>query len=205
MTNKQIFMKQTKHTISGIFVLLITIFLFAQCKNQAAKESEEVSATNEISPEYLPLAYVEGDSLLAHFEFYNQLASKLEDKVLKHYNTLNENNKKLENEMINFQQKLQNNAFITQDRAQQEQNRILKMKDDFERQAAQREQNLNLEQQLLQQQLSDSLILGIKEFNTPQKYQMIFTKSGNNILYADPRYNITNEFIEFLNKRFTVK
>ena len=198
-------MKQIKHTISGIFVLLITIFLFAQCKNQATKESEEVNATNESNSEYLPLAYVEGDSLLAHFEFYNQLASNLEDKVLKHVNILNENNKKLENELINFQQKVQTNAFLSQERAQQEYNRIQNMKDNFERQAAQREQSITLEQQLLQQQFIDTVALGMKEFNTPQKYQMIFTKSSNNILYADPRCNITNEVIEFLNKRFKAK
>ena len=197
-------MRQTKHTISGIFALLITIFLFAQCKNQTP-ESEATNAGNETNSAYLSLAYVEVDSLLASFEFYNRLASNLEDKLMKHYNTLNDNKKKLENEAINFQQKMQNNAFLSTERMQQEYNRIQRMQEDFERQAAQREQDLTLEQQLLQQQISDTLASGMKEFNTPQKYQMIFSKSGNNILYTDPRMNITDEVIEFLNKRFKVK
>ena len=196
------FMEHTLRTISGIFALLITVSLFVQCGNRVTKESEETSAPNEINPEYFPFAYVEADSLLAHFNFYNRLASNLEDKQAKHNSTLNANYKKLENEVINFQQKVQTNAFLSQERAQQEQNRIQRMKDDLDKQAAQIERELALDYQLLQQQFSDTLALGMKEFNTPQKYLMIFSKSGNSILYADVRHNITGEVIEFLNKRF---
>jgi outer membrane protein len=108
----------------------------------------------------------------------------------------------LQNEVINFQQKAQNNAFLSQERMLQEQNRIQRMKDDLDKQATQVEQELVLDNQLLQQQVSDTLVLGMKEFNNPQKYHLIFAKSGNNILYADAHYNITNQVIEFLNKRF---
>ena len=197
-------MKQTKHTIGGIIVLLIAIFLFVQCKNQA-NETEKTGMTSEINSEVLPLAYVTVDSLIAHFEFYNQLVSKFEDKMVKHNNSLSAGYRKLENEVINFQQKAQTNAFLSQERALQEQNRIQRMKDDLEKQAAQMDKEMSLEQQLLQKQFTDSVVLGIKEFNTPQKYQMIFANSGNSILYADARYDITKEFIEFLNKRFKVK
>ncbi|MDR2806122.1 MAG: OmpH family outer membrane protein [Dysgonamonadaceae bacterium] len=195
-------MKQTKHTISGIFALLITTILFVQCKDQAAKESGEVNATNKTDAEYLPLAYVEVDSLLTHFEFYNRLASNYEDKVSKQNSALNAGYQKLQNEVINFQQKAQNNAFLSQERMLQEQNRIQRMKDDLDKQATQVEQELALDNQLLQQQVSDTLVLGMKEFNSPQKYHLIFAKSGNNILYADAHYNITSQVIEFLNKRF---
>ena len=196
-------MKQTLRTVSSISVLLVTIFLFVQCKNQATKEpGEVVSVAGKIDSESLPLAYVEVDSLLVHFEFYNRLASSLEDKLAKHNSTLNAGYQKLENEYINFQQRVQNNAFLSQDRMQQEQRRIQRMKDDLDRQAAQVEREIALENQLLQQQMSDTLTLGMKEFNTPQKYLMIFSKSGNSILYADPRHDITDQVIEFLNKRF---
>jgi outer membrane protein len=195
-------MKQTKHAISSILALLITTFLFVQCKDQATKETGETNVAGGTDTEYLPLAYVEVDSLLAKFEFYNRLASNYEDKVSKHNSTLNAGYQKLQNEVINFQQKAQSNAFLSQERMLQEQNRIQRMKDDLDKQATQVEQELALDNQLLQQQISDSLVLGMKEFNTPQKYHMIFAKSGNSILYADAHYNITAQVVEFLNKRF---
>ncbi|MDR1526203.1 MAG: OmpH family outer membrane protein [Dysgonamonadaceae bacterium] len=195
-------MKQTKRAINGIFAFLMITFLFVQCKDQATKEAGEANVINTTDAEHLPLAYVEVDSLLTHFEFYNRLASNYEDKVSKHNSSLNTGYQKLQNEVINFQQKAQNNAFLSQERMLQEQNRIQRMKDDLDKQATQVEQELALDNQLIQQQFSDSLILGMKEFNTPQKYHMIFAKSGNSILYADPQYNITGQVVEFLNKRF---
>ena len=195
-------MKQTKHIMSGIFTFLITTFLLVQCKNQTQNELGEASETQELNPVYLPLAYVDVDSLLAYFDFYNHLASNFEDKQVRLSNSLNSGYQKLQNEIINFEQKLQNNAFITQDRTLMEQKRIQRMKDDLDKQAAQVQQELALDNELLQQQFSDSLVLGMKEFNTPQKYLMIFAKSGNSILYADPGYNVTDEVIEYLNKRF---
>ena len=195
-------MKQTKQIMSAIFSLVIITFLFAQCKNQAPKELGEENASSELNPGYLPLAYVEVDSLLAYFEFYNRLASNFEDKQVRLSSSLNSGYQKLQSEAINFESRLQNNAFLTEERALQEQKRIQRMKDDLEKQAAQVQRELALDNDLLQQQFSDSLILGMKEFNTPQKYLMIFAKSGNSILYADASYNITEEVIEYLNKRF---
>ena len=198
-------MKQTKHTMGSTFALLVIIFLFVQCNDRATKESKEANTVDEFNSECLPLAYIEKDSILAHFDYYNQILSNFEDKIVKQQNSISANYKKLENEMINFQTKAQNNAFVTQERAQQEYNRIQRMQSDLEKQSAQMEREFAMESQMLQQQITDTLRLGIKEFNTPQKYQMIFANVDYNILYADPRYDITSEVIEFLNKRFKVK
>jgi outer membrane protein len=198
-------MKQTKQAVTGIFALLVITLLFVQCKNPSNTEANAVGETKSLDEGFLPLAYVDVDSLLAHFEFYNHLAGNYEDKVSKQNSSLNAGYQKLQNEVINFQQKAQSNAFLSQERMTQEQNRIQRMKDDLDKQAAQMEQELGLENQLLQQQISDSLVLGIKEFNTPQSFHMIFAKSGNSILYADAHYNITYQVIEFLNKRFKVE
>jgi outer membrane protein len=195
-------MKKTKHAIKGIFALIVVLFVFVQCDKKETKSAEDVAAGSEPNVQYLPIAYVDADSLLVHFDFYNGLVNAYEDKLSKQNSSLNSGYQKLQNEAISFQQKAQNNAFLSQERMQQEQLRIQRMQQDLEKRAAQVEQELALENKLIQQQLSDSLSLGIKEFNTPQKYQWIFTKTGNSILYGDEHYNITNEVVEFLNKRF---
>jgi outer membrane protein len=196
-------MKKVKQIIGGVLVLTVVTLFFTQCNNKEVKTQEEVAASNEPVSQYLPVAYVDADSLLSQFNFYNRLINAYEDKLSKQNNSLNSSYQKLQNEMIGFQQKAQNNAFLSAERMKQEQTRIERMQQDLEKRAAQVEQELALEQKVIQQQLSDSLALGIKEFNKPQKYQMIFTKTGNStILYADERYNITDEVLEFLNKRF---
>lgn len=196
-------MRKTKHIMSGIFTMAIALLFFAQCNNKEANVPTGDATEEKPLAQYLPIAYVDYDSVLIHFNYYSKLMNAYETKLSKQNNALNRDYQKFQEEVQNFQQKAQNNAFLTQERAVQEETRLQRLQQNLEKQAAQIEQELALDQKVLQQQLSDSLTLGIKEFNTPQKYQMILTKSGNAvILYADEHYNITNEVIDFLNNRF---
>ena len=52
------------------------------------------------------------------------------------------------------------------------------------------------------QALHDSVQHFIAKYNKTKKYTMIFSKSGDNILYADQSVNITNEVIAGLNKAY---
>ncbi|GHV10059.1 hypothetical protein FACS1894162_2410 [Bacteroidia bacterium] len=188
-------MKQVK----VVWGLAIVTLLFVQCKDN--KSANNTGSSSLAAGQLLPIAYVDVDSVLTYFEFYNKLVSAYEDKLGARNNSINSGYQKLQNEAINFQQKAQNNAFLNQERMQQEQTRIQRMEQDLKNRAAQMEQELAVEQQLLQQQVSDTLKAGIKKFNTPQKYQMIFTKMGNTtLLYADERYDITKEVLEYLNQ-----
>lgn len=196
-------MKKTNYIISGVFAMIVVLLTFSQCKDKEVNASSETTEATKPIPEYLPIAYVNQDSLLINFNYYNSLVNTLENKASKQSNSINNDYQKFQKEVQNFQQKLQNNAFLTQERAAQEEIRLQRMQQDLEKRSMQAEQELALEQRVLQQQLSDSLAAGIKEFNNPQKYQMILTKSGNMmVLYADEHYDITNEVVDFLNKRF---
>jgi len=42
-------------------------------------------------------------------------------------------------------------------------------------------------------------------YNKDKKYSMIFAKQGDNLLYADNAYNITNEVVAGLNKMYKTK
>ena len=42
----------------------------------------------------------------------------------------------------------------------------------------------------------------MKEYNKDKKYAIILAKSGDNILYADPAYNITNEVVKGMNQAY---
>ncbi|MDR0427791.1 MAG: OmpH family outer membrane protein [Dysgonamonadaceae bacterium] len=201
-------MKRTKLIIKGLFTPIAVTLLFVQCNNKQTDTNSPVlesTANGEVTVPagYLPIAYVDSDSIQIHFDFYNGLIGTYEDKLSKQQTEFNKRIQNFQSEAEKFEEKRQNNAFLTQERFVQEQTRLQRMQQEIEKRGAQMEQELVLEQRMIQQQLSDSLAVGIKEFNTPQKYQMILTKSGNNIvLYADDHYDITNDVIDFLNKRF---
>jgi outer membrane protein len=198
-------MKNTNYIISGILVIAIIILFILQFSGKRDQQKNDTVLYGDSISLHLPVAYVDADSLLTNFNFYNHLMNDYELKISKQNNQLNQRYQNYQKEVIEFQQKAQNNAFLSRERMEQENARLARKQREIEQTATQMEQELALEQRIMQQQLSDTLSSAMKEFNNPQKYQIIFTKSGNTtILYADESYNITQEVIEFLNARYKV-
>jgi outer membrane protein len=105
--------------------------------------------------------------------------------------------------MQDFQRKVENNAFLTRERAEQEQARLMKKQQelqDFDNRLA---QELVSEQQRLNEQLRDTLVSQLRVYNKDKGYQVILSNTmGDNILLAGDAYDITKEVIEYLNKNY---
>ncbi len=191
--------------LKGCAVVAIGL-LFAQCNgNQAAAPTSPVSANTEYTGNGLKIAYVEVDSLLSNYLFCIELNEEMVKKEENIRATLNEKGKQLENEQKDFQYKYENNAF-TQNRAQEEYNRLMKKAQDLEVLKARMAEELATENQKNNIQLRDSIENFMKIYNKDKKYSFIISNAGyDNLLYADPAYNITKEIIDGLNARYTKK
>ena len=193
-------MKNTNYIVNGILVIAVIILFVMQFTGNKQSSESNTTIIGDSIPARLPIAYVNVDSLLTHFDFYSRMISNYEDKLAKQNNQLNQRYQKFQKDVVDFQQKVQSNQFLTMERAQQEETRLSRIQKELEQAAAQMEQELALEQRIIGQRLSDTLTVAMKKYNEPQKYQMILTKTGNsNILYACDSYDITTEVIDFLN------
>ena len=61
------------------------------------------------------------------------------------------------------------------------------------------------EQNKYNKALHDSIANYLAQYNKDKKYSIIFSKSGDNLLYADKAYDITREVITGLNKAYKGK
>jgi outer membrane protein len=108
--------------------------------------------------------------------------------------------------MSEFQRKLEANAFLSRERAEQEQSRLLKRQEDLRELDGQLSQQLMQVQQKMSEQLRDTINSFLKEYNKDQKYQLILSNtSSDNILYATEGLDITPEITDLLNKRYAAK
>ncbi len=153
--------------------------------------------------EALPIAYLNVDSLLANYTFAQdaseRLMQKQEDARLK----LNTKARSLQNEMADFQRKLDNNAFLSRERAEKEQQRLIKKQQDLQDLEAKLTEDIMLENQTLNKQLADTLTQFLQTFNADGRYQIILSNTAkDNILMAADQYDITNEVVAGLNKRY---
>lgn len=191
-----------------IFVICAVALVVASCAND--KKTDEVKkadiATEFVAPVEgkLPIAIVNTDTLLNNYfmaiEANETLMTKQEDARLE----LNQRASGLEKEMIDFQRKVENNAFLSRERAEAEQRRLLNKQQELQNLEQQKTQELMLEQQTVSLQLRDSINAAIKVINADGKYHLIITNSmlNDNILFAAPEYDITMEVLELLNSRY---
>jgi outer membrane protein len=154
----------------------------------------------------LPVAYVNVDSLLQNYNYskdLNERIMKMQEDVRL---DLTQRSKALESEMADFEKKYNNNAFLTRERAEQEAARLQKKQQDLQTYANKKDQELANKQMELNTELRDSIISQLEEFNKTKGYQIIFSNTmGDNILLANPAYDITAEFLEVLNKNYAPK
>lgn len=174
------------------------------CNNQSAKMDEQPAAASEtVAPQGgMRIAYVEVDSLMTQFEFAKEKTKELEKKSNNARNTLTQKGNQLQAAANNFQQKLQNNGFTSREQAEGVQAALQRQQNDLAALQARLENELAQETQKFNIALRDSLNHFLEIYNKDKKYDMILAKSGDNILMASRQYDITQEVINGLNKRY---
>ena len=199
-------MKTKNFIFKGILALAVALS-FSQCANNQNNATPAPAANNEeVANANLRIAFVEIDSLLTKYNFCKDLNELMLQKEENIRTTLNEKAKKLENEMREFERKVQNNGFTSQERAQQEQQRILKQQQDLQELQQKLSDELAAENQKNNLELRDSISSFIKQYNKEKNFDLIISNSGlDNLLYAKKVLNITDEVVSGLNSRYTSK
>lgn len=187
-------------TILGVAVIALFVLHFT---SKPTCEHPVVAADGSVAAE-LPIAYINLDSLLENYQFAieanDQIMSKQEDARLK----LNTRARNLQNKAAEFQRKLDNNAFLSRERAEQEAMKIQKEQQELQELEAKLSQDIAMELQNINLQLADSLTNYLKEYNADGRFQMILSNTGkDNILMAADALDITNDVIEGLNARYS--
>ena len=183
--------------IVALFVVFFTV------KPTSRQSSGEVVVA-EVSE--LPIAYLNLDSLLANYTFAQEAQERLMTKQEDARLTLNKRARTLQNEMADFQRKLENNAFLSRERAENEQKRLLKKQQELEDLEAKLTNDILEENQRLNMQMRDTLDNFLKEFNSDGRYQIIFANTqSDNVLLAQPGYDVTDEVVSALNQRYSQK
>ena len=161
-----------------------TLLLFTQC-NQTAETTP--SAASTAAGTSMKIAYVEVDSLMNNYNFAKDYTALL--------------TKKSESIQSTLASKGQSNAY-TREQAENEQRNLQQMQQSLEALQGRLAQEFQSEQNKYNEALHDSLNHFLAQYNKDKKFSLILTKSGDNILYADKTYDITNEVVAGLNKRY---
>lgn len=181
-------------------VMAIALLAMASCNKEAQKVDEKTQAHATQSGS-VKIAYVEVDSIMSQYKFCKEYSLILQKKSQNIENTLAAKQNSLQAAAAKFQQDVQNNKY-TQQQAEAVQANLQKQGADLQALQQRLGAEFQNETNTFNKALRDSIQHYLAAYNKDKKYGLILSKAGDNILYADKAYDITNEVIVGLNKAY---
>lgn len=186
-------------TMKKTFIVAFAAIAMVSCNNQAPKVDEKPTEQN--APTELKLAFVEVDSIMTQYIFCKEKSADLEKKGNNIQNTLAQKQQALQNAAVKFQQDIQANKY-TQQQAEAVQAGLQKQNNDLQALNQRLTAEFQAETEKFNEELRKNIQAYLAEYNKDKKYSIIFSKQGDNILYADKAYDITKEVVAGLNKAY---
>ena len=195
-----------KKTLYGIIALagasaMLSVSL-TSCHNTAAPTGKAASDSTITAGS---IVYFNLDRVLDEYDMANDLRSVAETKINSINQEVNRRGTKLEKDIKTFQDKI-NKGLMTQSVAEVQSRKLQEQQTSFQQYAAQKQQEIAEEQQVMMNQIADAIKTFIDEFNAQKGYAMILTTQGDilpaPVVAADPSLDITDELLEGLNAAY---
>lgn len=184
-----------------LLLIMCVALCLASCNNKEAGSSE-TAQNNETESTGLRIAYVELDSLMSQYQLYKDYEGVLSRKGADIQTTLEQRQRRLESSAAAMQRKFENNGFQTRDELETAQRNLQQQEMELQQLAAKLNNEFNEEQARINQEARDSIQAFLKIYNQTKKFDYVMIKAGDNLLIANPQYNITKDIVTGLNKRY---
>lgn len=192
-------MRKKQFIYAGVLGGLMALSLNS-CNQKPQQEGEKKTA--EAAESAQKIGYVEIDTLMSQYNFCKDYTLLMNKKGENIRNTLASKERSLHNQAAELQKKYESNAFTTRDQLERAQMSLAKQQQDLQALNDQLMTEFANEQNKYNNQLRDSIQAFLKEYNKTKKFDIIISKAGDNLLYASPKYDITNDVVKGLNKRY---
>lgn len=189
-----------KNILKVLTITAATMATLSSC-NQSAPKVDAKSDTPQKVPASLKIAYVEVDSIMSQYKFCKDYSLILQRKGQNIKSTLAAKQQQLQAAAANFQQKMQQNAY-TREQAEAINANLQKQNADLQMLDQRLTNEFQNETEKYNNALRDSIQHYLKIYNQDKHYSLILSKAGDNLLYADKAYDITNEVVAGLNKAY---
>lgn len=185
--------------LAGLSLTLVS------CNSSNNQNATDNAQAEEVAAAPGAIVYFNLDTILRDYDMANELRSVVETKINSINQEVNRRGSKLEKDIAAFQDKI-NKGLLTQSVAEQQSKKLAEQQNSFQQYAAQKQQEIMEEQQVMTNQLADAINNFIVKFNEEKKYAMILATQGDilpsPVVTADPELDITDALIEGLNAEY---
>ena len=196
-----LFMKNSTvvNIVLSLAVAGLYIIYFSGNHKEKSTSSGKTNGTNN----QLTVAYVKMDSMLFTYELAKKLNSDFAEKKETFRKEYTDKRMRFEKDAAAFQEKVQRGGFLTEERAKQEQERLVGLQQEIQKLDYELTQKLSEMQGQINQQIVDSISSYLKSYNAIKKYDFIL--NSQSMLEGSTQFNITKEVTQGLNDSYRSK
>ena len=196
-------MKNTSLILSVISLVAVVVFgILTLTKGNSTADVAVEGDSTEAAACKGDIVFVDLDRILMEYDMANDLRSVVETKVQNIQAEVNRRGQKLEKEVADFQQKIEK-GLLTRSVAEAQNQKLQKQDIEFQNYAAQKQQEIQEEQVVMMNQLSDAIQTFIDKYNAEKQYAMILTNTGGTpVITADAALDITEDVLAGLNEEY---
>ena len=207
-------MKKTTHILSALVISAVAAFGTVSC-NQSTKAGNADAPAADSTLTSAPkgaIVYIDMTRLMAEYDMANDLRAVVETKVSEIQAEITRRETNLANAVARYQEKVQK-GLMTRTVAEVEAEKLQKQEIEFNNYANQKNNEINEELLVMNNQINDAIVTFVKKFNEEKKYAMILLSQGDldgdgmvtlsaPVLTADPSLDITDEVLAGLNEEY---
>ena len=184
---------------------LAAAFALTSCSTGNSAPASNASAESTPAVQSGAIVYFNMDRVISEYDMANDLRSVVETKVNSINQEVTRRGTKLEKDIKAFQDKI-NKGLLTQSVAESQNQKLIQQQNSFQTYAAQKQQEIAEEQQVMMNQIADAINTYISEFNADKKYSLILATQGDIIsvpvVAGAAELDITDTLLEGLNAAY---
>lgn len=200
-------MNKTVRFFKVSIALSCAAIFFTQCSTKKSDAKDVISFDTTATKGKLPIAYINVDTLLAYYQLAKDANEQLLQGQEDSRQRINVRAKQLQADMASFENKMRNNAFLSREKAEEENNRLIAKQKELQDLNQQLSNQLLAQQQRFNEQIRDTINQFLKSYCPAKHYQIVLSTNSmnDNVLYAADGYDITRDVIKQLNARYEKK
>ncbi len=197
-------MKKLTLIVNVVLVIAVAILFIIVLSGKASKVGEGEDVAGNVGSDS-EIVFINTDSLIIKYDFARQLSEELIKKEEVSRTDFNEKAKVFQQDMGEFQRKVQNNGFLSLERAQNEERRLRQKEGELQELNTRLSNELMEQQGKMNQQLRDTITNFLSEYCKTKPYRLVLSNTmGDNVLHGDTGLDITVDVVEMLNNRYAL-
>lgn len=193
-------MKNLSLILNGILAVAVIYLYVLHFSGDQPAQAEETSAVASTGAGMPKIAYVNSDTLLEYYDFFQDKRAELESKAQNLQADYETRAKGLQSEITTFQR---NAGSMTMNQARAVEEDLVKKQQNL----AQYQQNLSSElmqeEAKVNEELYEKVAEYLEEYGEEENFKVVLTYTKNSgVLYADDSLDITRVVVDKLNERY---